>query len=233
MEEKVILKLTEWEVANFHLPPVATVTFYEGKASIAFLRKRLANVLKKNPWITSRIAKKNIPGGKAVMTYENAFDAENVIDQHFSVYEAGEVGDNVVIETEEKSETRSRVKYEKSSLREDQAQEYYEKLISHVKVEKPFLESKFTLPQLADQLELNPNYISQVINEKLNQNFYDFVNKYRIEEFKRRLKIKTASNYTLLAHGLESGFSSKSSFYEVFKKFTGQTPSEYNRELAS
>ena len=141
--------------------------------------------------------------------------------------------DNVVIEIEEKSETGSRVKYQKSSLREDQAQEYYQKLISHMKVEKPFLESKFTLPQLADQLELNPNYISQVINEKLNQNFYDFINKYRIEEFKRRLKTKTASNYTLLAHGLESGFSSKSSFNEVFKKFTGQTPSEYNRELAS
>ncbi len=132
-----------------------------------------------------------------------------------------------------KTETEAKVKYQKSALREDQAQEYYDKLVNHMEVEKPYLESKITLPQLSNRLELNPNYISQVINDKLNQNFYDFINQYRVEEFKRRLTTKTAFNFTLLAHGLESGFSSKSSFYEVFKKFTGQTPSEYYKELTS
>lgn len=99
--------------------------------------------------------------------------------------------------------------------------------------EKPYLENKITLPVLASQLNMNPNYLSQVINDKLNQNFYDFINNYRVEEFKRRLNYKTAGNYTLVGHALESGFSSKSSFQEVFKKFTGQTPSQYQRNLSS
>ncbi len=133
----------------------------------------------------------------------------------------------------DKTETEAKIKYQKSALREDQAEEYYKKLINHMEVEKSYLETKITLPQLANRLELNPNYVSQVINDRLNQNFYDFINKYRVEEFKKKLNTKTASNYTLLAHGLESGFSSKSSFNEVFKKFTGQTPSEYYRQLTA
>lgn len=139
--------------------------------------------------------------------------------------------DNVI--PSDNPQTEIKVKYQKSSLKKDQAQEYYEKLVNHMEVKKPFLESKITLPQLSNRLQLNPNYVSQVINDKLNQNFFEFINKYRVDEFKKRLKTKTAFNYTLLAHGRESGFSSKSSFNEVFKKFTGQTPSQYYKELVS
>ena len=139
--------------------------------------------------------------------------------------------DNVIYS--DKPENQGKVKYQKSALKKEQAQEYYARLLNHLEVEKPYLESRITLPQLANQLDLNPNYVSQVINDKLSQNFYDFINNYRVEEFKRRLNTKTAANYTLLAHGLESGFSSKSSFNEVFKKLTGQTPSEYYKELNS
>jgi len=139
--------------------------------------------------------------------------------------------DNVI--PSDNPQTEIKVKYQKSSLKKDQAREYYEKLLNHMEVEKPFLESKITLPQLSNRLQLNPNYVSQVINDKLNQNFFEFINKYRVDEFKKRLKTKTAFNYTLLAHGRESGFSSKSSFNEVFKKFTGQTPSQYYKELVS
>lgn len=52
MEEKEILKLTEWEVANFHLPPVTTITLYEGSAPVEFIRSRIAGMIKKNPWLT-------------------------------------------------------------------------------------------------------------------------------------------------------------------------------------
>jgi YesN/AraC family two-component response regulator len=99
--------------------------------------------------------------------------------------------------------------------------------------DKPFLESKITLPQLANRFATNPNYLSQVINEKLNLNLYDFINKYRVEEFKKRLKNDDAHNYTLFGHAQNSGFSSKSSFHEVFKKHTGQTPAQYQANLLS
>lgn len=126
-----------------------------------------------------------------------------------------------------------RIKYQKSTLSQDKIQTYIDQLLSFMEKEKPYLENKITLPALADQLNMNPNYLSQVINVKLNQNFYDFINKHRVEEFKRRLNYKTARNFTLVGHALESGFSSKSSFQEVFKKFTGQTPSQYQKNLPS
>jgi AraC-like DNA-binding protein len=72
-----------------------------------------------------------------------------------------------------------------------------------------------------------------VINETLNQNFYDFINKYRVEEFKKRLKGEDALNYPLYGHAVDCGFSSKSSFHEVFKKHTGLTPSQYQTKLFS
>ena len=87
VEGKENLKLTEWELANLHLPPVTTVTLYEGSAPVEFLRCRIAIMLEKNPWLTSRIVKKNTSDGVVMMAYSNIFDAESVIDQHFSVYE--------------------------------------------------------------------------------------------------------------------------------------------------
>ena len=120
-------------------------------------------------------------------------------------------------------------KYQKSSLTQDLAETYLEQLTVYIEEEKPFLESRLTLPQLASQLEMNPNYLSQVINDKLNQNFYDFINGHRVNEFKERVQADTNNRYTLLAHAHESGFSSKSSFNEVFKKLEGMTPSEYQK----
>jgi len=122
-------------------------------------------------------------------------------------------------------------KYQKSPLNANQSQSILDRLLLFMKEEKPYLESKLTLPQLANRFDTNPNYLSQVINEKLNQNLYDFINKYRVEEFKKRLKNKDAPNYTLFGHAQNSGFSSKSSFHEVFKKHTGQTPSQYQSRL--
>ncbi len=120
-----------------------------------------------------------------------------------------------------------KVKYEKSTLSETQSQSLLDRLLRFMDEEKPYLESKITLPQLAGRFETNPNYLSQVINEKLDANFYDFINKYRVTEFKERLKKKDAGNFTLFGHASDSGFSSKSSFNEVFKKVTGLTPSQY------
>ena len=122
-------------------------------------------------------------------------------------------------------------KYQKSPLNANQIQSLLDRLLLFMEEEKPYLENKLTLPQLANQFETNPNYLSQVINEKLNQNLYDFINRYRVEEFKKRLTNADAQNYTLFGHAQNCGFSSKSSFHEVFKKHTGQTPFQYQSSL--
>ena len=86
------LKLTKWELANLHLPPVTTVTLYQGAAPVAFLRHRLAMIFEKNPWLTSRIVKKNTADRVAALAYAKTFEFEPIIDQHFSEYEPGDVG---------------------------------------------------------------------------------------------------------------------------------------------
>lgn len=91
-QNSVTLRLTEWEIANLHLPPVTTVTLYQGDAPIDFLRQRLASILAKNPWISSRIIKKDTTDKVEALAYSKVFEDGDVIDQHLTVYKAGDIG---------------------------------------------------------------------------------------------------------------------------------------------
>lgn len=83
------------------------------------------------------------------------------------------------------AETKDLKKYERSGLTHEKAQALLDKLIHLMETEKPFTDSGLKLSQLAQMLSITPNYLSQVINEKLQQNFFDLVNRYRIEEAKK------------------------------------------------
>jgi AraC-like DNA-binding protein len=72
-----------------------------------------------------------------------------------------------------------------------------------------------------------PHVLSRVINDGFGKNFFDFINTYRIEEFKRRADDPHYKNFTLLGIAYEVGFNSKSAFNRSFKKITGQTPREH------
>ena len=85
------LSLTKWEVGNLHLPPVTTVTLYEGAAPVEFLRHRLAMILEKNPWLTSRLVKKSTVDSVVALAYSKNIDSQAVIDQHLYVYQPGDV----------------------------------------------------------------------------------------------------------------------------------------------
>lgn len=118
-------------------------------------------------------------------------------------------------------------KYQSSSLSEAQAKAIEKKLLTHMKVNKPYSAGKLTLPQLATQLDVLPNYLSQVINERFNCNFFDFINQYRIAEAKRLLLDKP--DYKILDIALDSGFNSKSAFYKVFKQQCHTTPTQFRK----
>jgi AraC-like DNA-binding protein len=118
-------------------------------------------------------------------------------------------------------------KYSKSGLTEESSGELHRALIQLMAQTAPYKKSELSINDLASELDVHPNYLSQVINEKEKKNFYDFVNTYRIEEFKRLIAIPKNRNFTLLSLAYDCGFSSKSSFNRYFKKATGQTPSEY------
>ena len=78
-------------------------------------------------------------------------------------------------------------KYEKSSLTPENSEKYLKKLLKIMESEKPFLNNDLTLQKLSEMLSISPHHLSQIINEKKNQNFFDFINSYRIEEAKNLL----------------------------------------------
>jgi AraC-like DNA-binding protein len=93
-----------------------------------------------------------------------------------------------------------------------------------------YLNSELTIQEVAEKLKTNKQYISEVINKSFRKNFYDFINDYRIEEFKRLAAQPGADRMNILGIAFEAGFNSKATFNAVFKKKTGVTPSEYIRQ---
>lgn len=105
-------------------------------------------------------------------------------------------------------------------------------LLEYMRTEKPYLNSDLTAVELAKQLKLTRHQLSQILNEQLGKNFYDFINGFRVETFKTHLQDPAFAHYNILGIALESGFKSKSSFNAIFKKMTGMTPSQYRKGLA-
>lgn len=92
--------------------------------------------------------------------------------------------------------------------------------------QKPFLDNQLTVQKFAQISGISTHRVSEILNKELGINFFDFVNFYRVEEWKRRINDAPPST-TIQEIAYSVGFNSKSSFYTAFKKFTGQTPSEY------
>ena len=88
-----------------------------------------------------------------------------------------------------------------------------------------------SIAQLAKYLNVQSRHISQVINQQLDENFHDFVNKYRVDEVKLRITNPEFQHLTIVGMALESGFKSRSAFQTAFKKHTGMTPSAYKSSI--
>jgi len=111
-------------------------------------------------------------------------------------------------------------------LREDE-KEFIQVLLKFMTESKPYLQPEITLKSLSDELKVTSEYLSEIINTDLNKNFFDFINHYRIEEFKTQCKIEKNKNLNIIGLAFNCGFNSKATFNRVFKKSTGLTPSEY------
>ena len=126
-------------------------------------------------------------------------------------------------------EGRIEKKYMKSGLKESDAQKYITLLEEYMRAEKPYRDPDLTIVDVASKLNIPKHYITQIINEKMNKNFYHYINEYRINEVKRKIADKKFSGHSILRIAFDSGFNSKSSFNTVFKKLTNRTPSEYKK----
>jgi AraC-like DNA-binding protein/Tfp pilus assembly protein PilF len=104
-------------------------------------------------------------------------------------------------------------------------------LEKHFENEKPYLNPTLTLKDLASQIDIHPNQLSWLINEKLGNKFNAYINSYRLEYFKELAQNPKNSNISIIGLAYESGFNSKTVFNTFFKKTTGITPFEYLKQL--
>ena len=118
------------------------------------------------------------------------------------------------------------VKYRKTGLSDALALEMRDKLIHLMEVEKLYLKNELRLDDLAAALNLSRNHTSQIINQFFNLSFFDFINKFRVQEA-RSLLVENADDQTISQIAFDSGFNNRASFYKAFKKFASHSPSYY------
>lgn len=119
-------------------------------------------------------------------------------------------------------------KYKNKEI-DKEALKQIETALSVIGEKELFLNPNLTLDETAKELNLSKHLLSQYLNEILQKSFSSFINEYRIEKAKILLHTKTA--YTIEGLGYDSGFNSKSTFFTTFKKFTGKTPAEYQKNM--
>ncbi|PWW29894.1 MULTISPECIES: AraC family transcriptional regulator [unclassified Chryseobacterium] len=119
------------------------------------------------------------------------------------------------------------VKYQKNSPGEEVIIAVYEKLVYQMEKERLYKDPELNLNHTAELLKVHPNILSQAINSIENKNFYDYINRQRIEEFKRIAVLPENRKYTILSLAFESGFNSKTSFNRNFKKYMNCSPRDF------
>ncbi|MDY0932637.1 helix-turn-helix domain-containing protein [Chryseobacterium sp. CFBP8996] len=108
---------------------------------------------------------------------------------------------------------------------------YFQKLELLCKDQHIYTDSTLNREKVAEKLGISAGYVSQIINTITGDNFAHYINNYRVEAVKEMISNPEYENYNLLTMGLEAGFTSKTTFYNSFKKVTGQTPNEYKNTI--
>ena len=125
--------------------------------------------------------------------------------------------------------SRPAPKYRNSSLPESEAARIIKLLDECMLHEKPQLDPELTIDKMAKRLLTNRHHLSQVLNDKIGLSFYDYINSYRVNEAKKYLGDPSRANYKIASIAYDAGFNSLSAFNDVFKKMTGQTPSQFRK----
>ena len=168
------------------------------------------------------------------MTYTNSNGFVNYyvvwILNSFLIYFLGHIGIYKFGIQEQRKKIRSFASDKKSySISEKHKNEHAIALEQLVVGEKVYLNAEVTLEIVAEKLCISKSLLSRILNSELGKSFSDYINSLRVEEAKTYLQNPDFSNYTIVAIGLEAGFSSKTTFNTAFKKYTGETPSQYRK----
>ncbi|MDF1570632.1 MAG: AraC family transcriptional regulator [Bacteroidales bacterium] len=97
--------------------------------------------------------------------------------------------------------------------------------------QKPYREPEITLSKLAWMMKVTPEYLSEILNKHLHHSFFDFINQYRVEEFKLECLAGENAHLSIMGIAYNSGFNSKAAFYRAFRKYEKISPTEYMQRL--
>lgn len=121
---------------------------------------------------------------------------------------------------------KSKLPYENSTLNVEVKKNIEKKILHYFESQKAYLNPDLNMELLSQELKIPKYQLTEVLNADIGKNFFQFVNSYRVEAVKRML-LDPKNKFSIEAIGYECGFSSKSSFYTVFKSLTGSTPIEF------
>lgn len=155
---------------------------------------------------------------------ENISRKEQVMEQPETITEQPRV-------IPEQPSAATEEKYKTNRMTEEECKELHKKLVTYVEKEKPYINPDLKMGDLASALDTSSHSLSYLLNQYLNQSYYDFINEYRVTQFKKMVEDSHYSRYTLTALAELCGFSSRASFFRSFKKSTGVTPNEYIRSI--
>lgn len=132
---------------------------------------------------------------------------------------------------EPKESEDTKTPYKTTRLTDEECKRLLKKLDNLMKTKKPYINPDLKIKDLAAMIDANSHSLSFLFNQYLEKSYYDYVNSYRVEEFKTLVKETDISKYTLTSLAEKCGFSSRASFFRHFKTLTGMTPAEYLKKV--
>jgi len=122
------------------------------------------------------------------------------------------------------------IPYKNSTLTDETKQKIQQSIIDYFENEKGYLNPDLNMNVLSEQLKIPKYQLTEVLNTGIGMNFFQIVNHYRVEAIKKMLS-NPRNKFSIEAIGYECGFTSKSSFYTVFKNMTGETPVSFRNKI--
>jgi AraC-like DNA-binding protein len=122
-------------------------------------------------------------------------------------------------------------RYKNSKLTTNRKEDIKTQILTYFKEKKPYINSELSMNLLSQELNIPKYQLTEVLNTVIGKNFFQFVNEYRVEAVKLKLSDTKNDIFSIEAIGYDCGFSSKSSFFSVFKNIAGQTPLQFKHEI--
>ena len=119
----------------------------------------------------------------------------------------------------------------KPKVNDQASRQLQQQLHALITQEALYKDEEVSLYKIAQKMGLSDKRLSELINQEMGTNFYEYINGFRVAAFKQKVQNGDAQQFTLLALAYESGFNSKASFNRIFKKQTGLTPSQFKQQV--